>query len=145
MTIAHAATKTVLMSRMTASTLQIMTLEDQMKRKVMAEMHSSLIQKWKMIGYKRVFPHVFFSWRAVQFPFLYLLHWIQLFMFMSFACCTYCCHVLKTFFYQYNKTWIFFYFSISKPKVHQPTTCFHSFLLCSISDVQTRCRSSSKD
>ena len=41
-----------------------------MKRKVMAEMLSSLIQKWKMIGYKRVFPHVFFFWAccSISFP-----------------------------------------------------------------------------
>ena len=43
---------------------------------------------------RQLFFLMFFSWCTVQFPFLYLRHWIQLFMLIILvSCCSHCSHV----------------------------------------------------
>ena len=72
------------------------------------------------------FPHVF-SWCTVQFPFLYLRHWIQLFMLIYHFHVVHIAVMCKNLFISIMNM-DFLYSSIGKPKVYSPIPCFFPFM-----------------
>ena len=82
------------------------------------------------------FAHIF-SRCAVQFPFLYLHHWIQIILMMLFKLqsCVKLIHIK-------NETWIFCSFQSANQKVIHQYHVFFSFYVPSHMHLQTRCASS---
>ena len=93
----------------------------------------------KRVERDNCFLLMFFSWCAVQFPFLYLRYWVHvdiIFMLFTLQSCVKLIHIK-------NETWIFCTFQSDNPNFinYSPIPCFF-FYVSSHMNLQTRCATS---